>query len=360
MNKEYERRERRRQGTSKKYKVRYDRIAAAVLVLIVLIVIPASCMKSCKEGKKDSKKKSSDSASVSGSSNNSNASGTNSGSTIIDNLIISDETNSLLTSSELSAASDYPFTSENYSTTDLSCGSLILVNLSNQYTFPEADATPVTLYDNIKTEYYSVSDYVMRLDSDVIDHLNSLMEAFYNETGNTDIMIIGGFRTLEDQNDKYYSGNSKYKGGYTDYHTARSFDMGIFPKDGSSHGFYSPTGVYSWIDEHAADYGFIVRYPEGKEYFTCDVPRSQTYRYVGVPHAQYIKENNLCLEEYILNIKEYNNTAPLEIKVGSKLYHVYYVPASAGDNTAVTVPANKTYTVSGNNSDGFIVTVSVI
>ncbi len=357
MNKEYERRDHRRNGTSKRYRVRYDRIVAAVLVLIVLIVIPASCMKSCKEGKKNSKKKSSDSAS---DSDNSNTTNNGSGSTIIDNLVISDDTNSLLSSSDLTAASDYAFRTETYSSTDLSCGSLILVNQSNQYTFPEADTTPVTLYDNIKTDYYSVSDYVMRLDSDVVNQLNSMMEAFYNVSGNTDIMIIGGFRTLEDQKDKYNSGNSKYKGGYSDYHSARSFDMGIFPKDGSSHGFYSPTGIYAWIDEHAADYGFVVRYPEGKEYFTGDIPRSQTYRYVGVPHAKYIRDNNLCLEEYILNIKAYNNSNPLEIQVDSKLYHVYYTPASAGGSTEVPVPVSKTYTVSGNNSDGFIVTVSVI
>lgn len=358
MNKDYERREHRRQSTSKRYKVRYDRIVAAVLVLIVLIVIPASCMKSCKEGKKDSKKKNSDN--VSETNNSNSTTGTGSGSTIIDNLITSDETNSILTSSDLTVASDYSFNTEAYSSTDLSCGSLILVNQDHQYTFPEEDADPITLYDNIKTEFYSVSDYVMRLDSDVIDQLNSMMEAFYNESGNTDIMIIGGFRTLEDQNDKYYSGSSKYMGGYADYHTARSFDMGIFPKDGSSSsGFYSPTGIYTWIDEHAAEYGFIVRFPEGKENLTGEAPRSQTYRYVGIPHAHYIKENNLCLEEYINLIKEYNSSKPLEINTGSKLYHVYYAPASADGSTEVPVPATKTYTVSGNNSDGFIVTVSL-
>ena len=127
MNKDYERRDRRRQSTSKKYKVRYDRIVAAVLVLIVLIVIPASCMKCCKEGKKDTKKKSSDTTSDSSNSNSTTGTGS-----IIDNLITSDETNSILTSSELTAASDYVFTTENYSPTYLSCGSRILVNQDHQ------------------------------------------------------------------------------------------------------------------------------------------------------------------------------------------------------------------------------------
>lgn len=359
MNNGNKRRDRRRQGVSKKYRVRYDRIAAAVLVLIVLIVIPASCMKSCKNGKKDNKKKQQDKTSASDASDIGDTTSENSDSTIIDNLITSDETNSILTSSDKTNTTAAEYTTENHSSVDLSCGNLILINQAHQYTFPESDSEPVTLYDHIKTDYYSVSDYVMRLDSETINQLNNMMETFYKESSNNDIMIIGGYRTLEEQNDKYNSGSSQYQGGYTDYHTARTFDMGIFPKDGSSSGFYSPTGIYTWIDEHAADYGFIVRYPEGKDSITGEAPRTQTYRYVGVPHASYIKENSLCLEEYIDKVKEYNSSKPLEISVGSDVYHVYYVQASSGSDTAVPVPVNKTYTVSGNNSDGFIVTVNM-
>lgn len=356
MNNGNKRRDRRRQSTSKRYRVRYDRIVAAILVLIVLIVIPASCMKSCKEGKKDNKKKSSDQTT---SSDSGAATGDNSDPAIIDNLITSDETSSILTSSDQVEPTISEYKTESHSSGDLSCGNLILVNQAHQYTFPESDTEPVTLYDHIKTEFYSVSDYVIRLDSEVIDQLNNMMEAFYTESGSSDVTIIGGFRTIEEQNDKYYNGISQYQGGYTDYHTARSFDMGIFPKDGSSSGFYSPTGIYSWIDEHAADYGFIVRFPDGKDSITGEAPRTQTYRYVGVPHAHYIKEKGLCLEEYIDAVKEYNSSKPLEINVDSKLYHVYYVPASSGGNTDVPVPLNKTYTVSGNNADGFIVTISM-
>lgn len=359
MNNGSKRRDRRRQGSSKRYKVRYDRIVAAVLVLIVLIVIPASCMKSCKNGKKDSKKKSSDNSSSADPSGADQTSEEKASPAIIDNLITSDETSSLLTSSNQLQTTVSDFNTETHSASDMSCGSLILINQAHQYTFPETDTDPVTLYDHIKTDYYSVSDYVIRLDTEVIDQLNSMMEAFYNESNNNDITVIGGFRTLEEQNDKYNNNISQYQGGYTDYHSARSFDMGIFPKDGSSSGFYSPTGIYSWIDDNAADYGFIVRFPNGKENITGEAPRTHTYRYVGVPHAHYIKENGLCLEEYIDAVKEYTKDKPLEIKVDTKLYNVYYVSASTTGDTSVPVPANKTYTVSGNNADGFIVTVSM-
>ena len=58
------------------------------------------------------------------------------------------------------------------------------------------------------------------------------------------------------------------------------------------------TEVYKWMAEHCTDYGFIVRYPEGKE----DVYERGCYaghfRYVGVEAAKYITENGLCLEEF--------------------------------------------------------------
>ncbi len=183
------------------------------------------------------------------------------------------------------------------------------------------------------------------------------MKSFYEEENNSDVYVIGANRTKEDQDDKYWSGNSQFKGGYSDYHTGRSFDIGIFPTDGSLTGYYSPRGVYGYIDEHAAEYGFVVRFPEGKETFTGEHARTYTYRYVGIPHAVYMRQNNLCLEEYIDAVKGYTNEKPLEVAAGKKLYQVYYVPANKTGDTEVPVPSNKTHFVSGNNVDGFIVTV---
>lgn len=345
------RRNRKRQGSSKRYKVRYDRIVAAVLVLIVMIVILTSCVKSCSKDKKDSG--GSSSSSTTNSENQTQSS-------IVDNLQTSDETSSIISSGtgtiQTTAAE---FTVESHSFSDVNRGNLVLVNANHEYKFLADDITPSTLYDNIKTEYYSVGDYVIKLDIEVINQLNALMEGFYHSSSNNDIVVIGGYRTLEEQNDKYYGGYSGFKGGFSDYHTGRTFDMSIFPKDGSSAGYYSPSGIYAWIDNYAADYGFIVRFPEGKENYTGEQARTQTYRYIGTPHSLYIKQKGICLEEYIDIIKGYNNTKPLEIASGSKLYHVYYVPANTGADTDVPVPSNKTYTVSGNNVDGFIVTVNM-
>ena len=54
-----------------------------------------------------------------------------------------------------------------------------------------------------------------------------------------------------------------------------------------------------WLQEHCADYGFILRYPRGKEEITAINYESWHFRYVGVEAAKYITENGLALEEYL-------------------------------------------------------------
>lgn len=57
--------------------------------------------------------------------------------------------------------------------------------------------------------------------------------------------------------------------------------------------------LYAWLLEHAADYGFILRYPADKaEWYGVACPHAH-FRYVGVEAAKYITEHELCLEEFI-------------------------------------------------------------
>ena len=62
--------------------------------------------------------------------------------------------------------------------------------------------------------------------------------------------------------------------------------------------YFEETDHFTWLYEHCADYGFILRYPKGKESVTGIVYEPWHYRYVGEDVAKYIMENNLTLEEY--------------------------------------------------------------
>lgn len=59
------------------------------------------------------------------------------------------------------------------------------------------------------------------------------------------------------------------------------------------------TAENKWLQEHCTEYGFILRYPEGKEDITGISYESWHFRYVGQEVAEYIMEKGITLEEYL-------------------------------------------------------------
>jgi len=59
------------------------------------------------------------------------------------------------------------------------------------------------------------------------------------------------------------------------------------------------TATFQWLKEHCTEYGFIHRFPEGKEDITGVMYEPFHFRYVGVEAANYITENDLVLEEFV-------------------------------------------------------------
>lgn len=62
--------------------------------------------------------------------------------------------------------------------------------------------------------------------------------------------------------------------------------------------YSSDYNVYNWLAENAYKYGFILRYPQGKEYITGIDYEPWHYRYVGKEAALEIFNKNITLEEY--------------------------------------------------------------
>ena len=56
--------------------------------------------------------------------------------------------------------------------------------------------------------------------------------------------------------------------------------------------------VYGWLTENAYKYGFVLRYPPGKQKITGTSYEPWHYRYVGEEAAKEIYERGICLEEY--------------------------------------------------------------
>lgn len=62
---------------------------------------------------------------------------------------------------------------------------------------------------------------------------------------------------------------------------------------------FEKTPAFKWLVEHCAEYGFILRYPKGKENITAVIYEPWHYRYVGVEAAKEIMSRDITLEEYI-------------------------------------------------------------
>ena len=238
------------------------------------------------------------------------------------------------------------------SAVDVLSGDLVLVNQNTEYKFPEAaEKSLVRIYDyRAKTPdgkfCYSLSGQQYKLQTNAIEALNAMMIKNNEITGDL-IKITDAYRTKQAQEGK------DIDPGYSDHHTGYCFSIRY---DNGDH-----IESDHWIYLNAHKYGFVVRYPEGKELETGVSGYTYCLRYVGVAHATYMYENNLCLEEYLDLLKNSYASAATRLTIAAAdgfNYDVYYVKASDSEISTIDVPTSDfTYTVSGDNRGGFIVTV---
>lgn len=129
--------------------------------------------------------------------------------------------------------------------------------------------------------------------------------------------ICSGYRTFQKQESLVKKDVAKYKAkGYDEEDALRLTYEGVAPAGHSEHqtglavdivssyhqsldAAHANTKEAIWLKEHCKEYGFIVRYMEGKEEITHRKAESWHFRYVGVEAATYIMENDITLEEYL-------------------------------------------------------------
>lgn len=254
---------------------------------------------------------------------------------------------------------------------DTKCGELILVNKQHLFDF-DARATlfetelPESIYQK-KTDNYYVKNVNISLNQSAIEALNKLLDDFAAETGHKDIIIVDAFRSYETQQVVLDAKIAQYgeeqgrliatEPGASEHHSGYAIDLSLYIN--SQQLDYDGTGDYEWITQNCAKYGFVIRYPEGKTNITEIDYEPWHLRYVGIPHAKYMTENNLCLEEYIEKLALYPiDSERLKITdYDGNNYEVYSVGVPS-DGSEIKVPKNKPYTLSGDNAGHIIVTVS--
>ena len=244
-------------------------------------------------------------------------------------------------------------------------GELILVNLKEIYRFQNEDEL-VSIIKK-KNDKYKLLNKDMLLSIKMVQSLNRMMTDFEKYTGKHDMIITSAYRSLEEQSEALEEKINEFGEeealkwamlpGYSEHHTGYAVDMSIRTDD-DVYIPYKGQNDYSWINKNCFKYGIVRRYTEDKVAITGISNEPWHYRYVGIPHAYLMTIHDLCLEEYIAYLRQFTfEDEHLLISTEEGNYEIYYVAANATGKTEIPVPKNRPYSISGNNIDGFIITV---
>ena len=256
---------------------------------------------------------------------------------------------------------------------DTHSGELVLVNKDHPFIFDNITEivkkqSNISIY-SAKSQSYFVKDINVSLDKTAIEAFNRMMDDYYAQNGNKkNVIVTQGLRTYEEQQAMLELKISQFGAnqtiaqtpGNSEHHTGLAFDISTYV--GGVMGTFTGDGEYKWVHDNAHKYGFVLRYPQGKEDITGISYESWHFRYVGIPHAQYMYQNGITLEEYISvlsNCKFDESELSITDETTGNIYSVYAVPV-LNDGAQVPVPTSaseKEYTLSGSNCGHIIVTV---
>ncbi len=252
---------------------------------------------------------------------------------------------------------------------DVKGGPLVLINSTHKYLFPadaEATLTNIYAYQSSFKNKFSYSGSNLKLDAAAMEHSQKMLDALVEETNlQSDFLFINAsaaYRSAKDQENL----NSDTAAGDSDHHSGMLLALGIYDNGLMSIYDEGYNGYGNWLLNNSYKYGFVQRYPEGKSTVTGVQNYAEAYRYVGIPHAKHMHDNNMVLEEYVDFLK--NSTSfkkPLIIKADNGVRYLVY-HAAVSEATSIKVPAlndagepTYKYTVSGTNDGGVVVTVEL-
>ncbi|MBP3816705.1 MAG: M15 family metallopeptidase [Butyrivibrio sp.] len=192
-----------------------------------------------------------------------------------------------------STMTDYSFDSDDWQ--------IILVN--KQHPIP----------DDYEVQLGTISGS-MRCDERIISPLLEMMRAANRDGAN--LIICSPYRDMDRQTmlftnkvDRYMNGGMSYMEAYnlasqavtvpgsSEHQIGLAIDIICDGYSSLDEGFAS-TVAGKWLADNSYKYGFILRYPQGKEDITSIEFEPWHFRYVGVDAATVMHDNNICLEEF--------------------------------------------------------------
>ena len=239
-------------------------------------------------------------------------------------------------------------------------GDLCLVSNDYACTFPEG-LELASVYDR-KNGSYNVRDTELYLAERIMEPLNHLAEDFFTATGNGDLLVCAGYRSREEQQSLWDNAMANHGEEYTrqyfslpgssEHHTGLAVDFSFYDVASGTAYDFDGAGDSAWMLENAWRYGFVQRYPEDKVSITGISGEAWHFRYVGLPHSAIMQAEGLCLEEYLDYLKNFPwDGDHLITQVDDTTYEIWYC-----SDRDIYVPRSGSYTLSGDNRGGCIVT----
>lgn len=222
----------------------------------------------------------------------------------------------------------------------VSNGDLVLVNRDVALQNDPGNLAPIPA--DIAENVVVNSEYFLEVQA--IAPLKQLFDAAADD-GIEHFIINSAYRSgkLQEQLYEQYGADYALPAGYSEHQTGLSIDIG------STVGKMENVAEGKWMEEHAAAFGYILRYPKHKVDITGIEYEPWHFRYIGLPHSVVMKQHDFVFEEYIAYLKEKQF---YKMKVDDTTYFVQYT----NNKTSVNTLEAKNITVSGNNVGGYIIT----
>lgn len=195
---------------------------------------------------------------------------------------------------------------------------VLQVNLDLDRTFyvaPEEVADPASLTVLVNKHHILPADYVPELEVLGEDYGSGALrpeaaQAFRAMADDAQaegvaLRSVSAYRSYSHQTSTYNRYLEQYsqktvdtfsaRPGHSEHQTGLALDINAASK--KAH--FEETPAFAWLTEHCAEYGFILRYDQGKEGITGYRFEPWHYRYVGAEAAQACVEQGLSYEEYL-------------------------------------------------------------
>lgn len=184
--------------------------------------------------------------------------------------------------------------------TQLSDPRLVLVN--EEIPIPEDYRISPRTYDSVEVNALLFTDLCALLDAawaeDCVLWLASGYRSVENQSTILEQAVENRMKNGMSREEAYNDARLTIQApGFSEHHTGLAIDFN------EVNYAFEDTDAYAWLAAHAAEYGFVQRYPADKVQVTGIDYEPWHYRYVGREHAKAMQELHMCLEEYVEHLK---------------------------------------------------------